>query len=50
LRLNFNHFDNSQVTDYSVVFFVVRYSLNAFSKQCHFGHVGGANLNMIIVL
>jgi len=44
------HLDNFQVADYCVVLFAVRYSSNPLSKQCHFGHVGGADPNMIFVL
>ena len=39
-RSNLNH----------VVLFAVRYSSNSLSKKCHFGHVGGANLNLMFVL
>jgi len=31
-------------------FFAVRYSSNPLSKKCHFGHVGGADPNMIFIL
>ena len=44
------HLDNFQVVDYCVVLFAIRYSSNPLSKQCHFGHVGGADPNMIFVL
>ena len=50
MRLSFNHFDNSQVTEYCVVLFTVRYSSNPLPKQCHFGHIGGADPNMIFLL
>ena len=50
MHLSFDHFDNSQVTEYCVVLFVVRYSSNPLSKKCHFGHVGGVDPNMIFVL
>jgi len=50
LCLSFNHFDNSQVTEYCVVIFAVRYSSNPLSKKCHFGHVGDADPNMIFIL
>ena len=50
MRLSFKHFDNSQVTEYCVALFVMRYSSNPLSKKCHFGHVGGADPNMIFVL
>jgi len=31
-------------------FLVVRNSSNPLSKKCHFGHISGADLNMIFVL
>ena len=44
------HFGNFHVADYYVVFFIVRYSLNPLSKMCHFGHVGGADPNLMFEL
>ena len=42
--------DNFQVADCYVILFVVRYSSNPMSKKCHFGHIGGADLNIMFVL
>jgi len=36
--------------NYCVVLFAVRYSSNPLSNKCHFGHVGGADLNLMFVL
>ena len=44
------HFNNFHIANYCVVIFVVRYSSNPLSKMCHFGHVGGADLNLTFVL
>jgi len=43
-----NHF----LSDFwlNVVFFAVRYSSSPLSKKCHFGHIGGADHNLTIVL
>ena len=50
LASELQHLDNFQVADYCVVLFTMRYSSNSLSKKCHFGHVGGADPNMIFVL
>ena len=50
LPFELQQFDNFHVADYCVVlFFVVRYSLNPLSKKCHFGHIGGADPNLMFV-
>ena len=38
------------IADCCLVSFTVQYSSNPLSKQCNFGHVGGANLNLMLVL
>ena len=50
LASEFQQFDNFQVIDYCVILFAVRYSSNPLSKQYHFGHVRGADPNMIFIL
>ena len=47
LASELQYLENFQVADYGVVLFAVRYSSNPLSKQCHFGHIGGADPNMI---
>ena len=50
LAFGLQHFDIFLDSDCFVVLFAVRYSSNPLSKKCHFGHVGGADPNMIFVL